>query len=103
MLLLLAQLLMMKIRVGNGWTVVCSKKRQNTKNLNGKNDFGKRVFLISGKEKRSEKEGKREEFCKESKDVKEANFKKTEVCAVSQSCRVKRRLLFLLFLQVPNQ
>ena len=60
MLLRLAQLLVMKIRVGDGWTVVCSKKRQSKKNLNGKN---------SGKEKRSEKEGERE-----SKDFKEANF-----------------------------
>ena len=71
MLLRLAQLLMMKIRVGDGWTMVCNKKRHDKKRLNGKNDFGKRGFFNYGKEKRSEKEGKREEFCKQSK---EANF-----------------------------
>ena len=52
MLLLLAQLLMMKIRVGDGWTVVCSKKRQNKKNPNGKNDFGKKDFSILVKKKK---------------------------------------------------
>ena len=51
MLLLPALLLMMKIRLGDGWTVVCSKKRQNKKNLNGKNDLGKGGFFNSGKEK----------------------------------------------------
>ena len=85
MLLRLAQLLMMKIRVGDGWTMVCSKKRLNKKRLNGKNDFGKRGFFNYGKEKRSEKEGKREEFCGESK-AKKPIFKKTEVCALAQSC-----------------
>ena len=37
-LLLLAQLLMMKIRVGDGWTVVYSKKNLN--NLKEKKVFG---------------------------------------------------------------
>ena len=74
MLLLPALLLMMKIRVGDGWTVVCSKKRQNKKSLKGKNDLGKGGFFNSGKEKRSEKERKGEELCKESKDFKEAFF-----------------------------
>ena len=73
-LLLPALLQMMKIRVGDGWTVVCSKKRQNKKSLKGKNDLGKGGFFNSGKEKRSEKERKGEELCKESKDVKEAFF-----------------------------
>ena len=74
MLLLLALLLTMKIRVGDGWTVVCSKKRQNKKNLNGKKDFGKRRFFNSGNVSRSEKERKEEELCRESKDIKEVFF-----------------------------
>ena len=73
-LLLPALLLMMKIRVGDGWTVVCSKKRQNKKSLKGKNDLGKEGIFNSGKEKRSEKEKKGEELCKESKDFKAALF-----------------------------
>ena len=74
MLLLLAPLLMMKIRVGDGWTVVCSKKRQNKNSLNGKTDLGKGGFFNSGKEKGSEKERKEEELCRESKDIKEVFF-----------------------------
>ena len=59
MLLLLAPLLMMKIRVGDGWTVVCSKRRQNKKSLNGKKDFGKGGFSIQVKRKEVRKKGKR--------------------------------------------
>ena len=62
MLLLVAQLLMMKIRVGNGWIVVCSKKRQNKKSLKEKKDSGEGCFFNSGKEKRSEKERKGEDL-----------------------------------------
>ena len=51
MLLLLAQLPMMKIRVGDGWTVVCSKKRQNMKNLKEKKDFGEGGLFNRSKEK----------------------------------------------------
>ena len=42
--------------------------------MKGKNDLGKGGFFNSGKERRSEKEGKREKFCKGSKDFKEAIF-----------------------------
>ena len=55
----------MERRVGDGWTVVCSKKRLNKKRLKGKKDFGEGGFFNSGKEKGSEKEGKEEGFCRE--------------------------------------
>ena len=74
MFLLLVQLQMTKNRVGDGWTVVYRKKRKILKSLKEKKDFGEEGFFNSDKEKRSEKEGKRKEFCKESKDFKEAIF-----------------------------
>ena len=62
MLLRLAQLLMMKIRVGDGWTVVCSKKRRNMKNLKKKEDFGEGgLFSISEEKGGSKKNGSKKE------------------------------------------
>ena len=63
MLLLLAQLQMMKIRVGDGWTVVCSKKRKNLKNLKEKKDFWEGGLFNRSKEKGGSKknESKKEE------------------------------------------
>ena len=82
MLLLLAPLLMMKIRVGDSWTVVYSKKTKNS--LNGKKDFGKGGFFNSGKEKGREKE-KRKNSAGKAKISKKHFFKEIEVCALAQS------------------
>ena len=103
MLLLLALLLMMKIRVGDGWTVVCSKKRQNKKSLKGKNDLGKVGFSILVKRKEVRKKGKGNISVRKAKILKKQFFKKTEVCALAQSCRVLKRLPFSIFVQVPSQ
>ena len=51
MLLPQVPLPMMKIRVGDGWTVVCSKKRQNKKSLKEKKDSGEGGLYKTGKEK----------------------------------------------------
>ena len=85
MLLRLAQLLMMKIRVGDGWIVVCNKKRHNKKSLTGKNDLAKGGFFNSGKERGCEKERKGEELCKESKDFEEAFFQEDRSLRSGQS------------------
>ena len=63
----------------------------------------RRVFSILIKKKEVRKKGKGKNSVRKAKILKKQFFKKTEVCALAQSCRVKRRLLFLLFLQVPNQ
>ena len=62
-LLLLAQLQTMKIRVGDGWTVVFSKKRKILKNLKEKKDFGEGGLITRSKKKRGsvKNESKKEE------------------------------------------
>ena len=63
MLLLLAQLQMTKIRVGDGWTVVYRKTRENLKSLKEKKDVGEGRFFQRSKGKRGSinKESKKEE------------------------------------------
>ena len=73
MLLLLVQLQMTNNRVGDGWTLVYRKKR-NLKSLKEKKEIGERRIFNSDKQKRCEKEGKREVFCKENKEFEEQFF-----------------------------
>ena len=56
-----------------GWTLVYRKKR-NLKSLKEKKEFGERRIFNSDKQKRCEKEGKREVFCKENKEFEEQFF-----------------------------
>ena len=63
----------------------------------------KEDFSILVKRKEVRKNGKGKNSVRKAKILKKHIFKKTEVCALAQSCRVKGRLLFLLFLQVHNQ
>ena len=61
----------------------------------------KEDFSILVKKKEVRKKGKREEFCKESKDFKEAIFQEDRSL---RSCpKLSSQRKFLLFLQVPNQ
>ena len=63
MLLFLVQLQMTKNQVGDGWTVVQRKKRENLKSLKEKKDFGEGRFFHRRKEKSGSmnKESKKEE------------------------------------------